>query len=344
MRRKVGTPRLRVQSGAMMRRVTFIVVGVFAPVLAWAESAPLPAPATATAMWNCIPAAGVAIRALPGCNYGVPVRAGDKLLVPRACRLQVAEKTVERHTIEIRLAATGASVGQASLPAAGAVSTASLPVPGIVLPATPMLYAWPGGLAALDLATRTLEPALAPDGTLLAVAVRGDRVVVVEGSDASKWQVTALDLEHESVIGEATVQAPPPNGLAWTAAGDAVEVTVAGTNSWSRLIVTLPTGAPQGPPPPLSIRRLAVPAPRPASAPNCPWVPARDATVFNELAPMPSNPSVITYWAAPDQGARLNGGGDRCTAVVAADATGRAFAWTATASGPQLRPVTCTRQ
>lgn len=98
--------------------------------------------------------------AVAACDYGVPVRSGEFLLVPKVCRLETADGAVDRHAADVFNARTGARVGQAG---AGTTKTAKdkpLQRVGVILNSNLPLLAWAGGIAKLQPRTAQAESLL----------------------------------------------------------------------------------------------------------------------------------------------------------------------------------------
>jgi hypothetical protein len=153
------------------------------------------------------PVTSVVLSPLPGCVYGLPVAHGELWLVPRACRLQLDGRWLDRQTVEVRRGST--RVTQASLPPmpASADPAQGLPPPGEVLPGSTPLWVLPHGIAAVDTRQGRAEWMFEAPGSLLAVARHGDLLALAESAtpdnaNTSRLQLTVLDLEAGDVIGE----------------------------------------------------------------------------------------------------------------------------------------------
>ena len=144
---------------------------------------PSPRPSIA-ASWTCQGGPGARMSGHPSCEEGLPVVVGEIMLVPRACRLELDGKAIDRHTVELRYFKTGAKRGQTSLPPSPATSGTDLPSVGAILGGPFPLYTWPGGIATVDVAARKMELVLEPSHRLVAIARLGEILSVVEAIPA----------------------------------------------------------------------------------------------------------------------------------------------------------------
>ncbi len=153
--------------------------------------------------------AGAIVAAAAGCSYGLPVVAGDLVLVPKSCRHEPAHKSVDRHAVEVRALATGARVGQASLPPTDVVGPQPPPA-GQMLPGDPPLLVLPGGIAAIDARKGSAELVFEPPGRVVAAARLRGLLALAEALPAAKGgkaaiEWTVLDLEAGGVVGQALI-------------------------------------------------------------------------------------------------------------------------------------------
>ena len=141
------------------------------------------------------------------CRYGAPVVVDRTLFVPKACRLPLAGKTIERHAVELRDATTGAKLGQASLPAKPALS-ARAPAPGALIGGPYPLFVWSGGIAAIDVSSKRARVVFEPTGRLAGVARYGEVLSIVDRLPTSaqlptggiEW--TVLDFGAGELLGQ----------------------------------------------------------------------------------------------------------------------------------------------
>lgn len=166
------------------------------------------------------------MRASAACQYGLPVRVGRALLVAKACRIPMAEGAVSRHAVEIRDAATGKRLGQASLPATKASPDGEVPKVGTLLGGAFPLYVFAGGIGAIDHAARRAELVFEPTGRLMALARAGEVLAVIDAlpADATfpngslEW--TVLDFGKGEMLGQARLAGSDVDGTALAQRGD----------------------------------------------------------------------------------------------------------------------------
>ena len=177
-----------------------------------APAAPTP-PAAATGLpapnAACRPASGAAIPVPVGCEVGAPIRPGELLRWPRACRLLVEAKSIDRHTIELRDLRTGQRRAQISLPASPAAGEA--PRVGALVAGALPLYVHAAGVTAIDIAGRKAEAVHEAEHGLLGFARLGDWLAIVEAVPPDSAlpqggvQWTVLDSEAGRLLGEARI-------------------------------------------------------------------------------------------------------------------------------------------
>ncbi|GEM_PF-4459145 len=156
----------------------------------------------------CTVGARTAARTVGACAFGAPVAVGKVILLPKACRLPLDGGFVDRHTIEVRDAKTGAKRGQSSLRPKRATKTTPLPAVGQVIGGAFPLYVFSGGIAAVDPTTRKADLVLESSGTLAAAAQYGEVLAVVDTIGASntfpkgalEW--TVIDFGSSEMLGQ----------------------------------------------------------------------------------------------------------------------------------------------
>ena len=179
---------------------TLALMAFIAPIAASLLAAPTQAATRCTAT-------GATIRTLSMCRYGAPVVVNRTLFVPKACRLPLAGKTIERHAVELRDATTGKKIGQASLPAKPAHS-AQAPAPGALIGGPYPLFVWSGGIAAIDVSSKRARVVFEPTGRLAGVARYGEVLSIVDRLPMStklptgglEW--TVLDFGAGELLGQ----------------------------------------------------------------------------------------------------------------------------------------------
>jgi len=167
---------------------------------------------------ECKPGSGTTIAALPNCDYGVPARSADLLLVPKICRTPVEGKLFERQAVEVR-SVTGARIGQAALPAVLVQEATPMPHPGVLLGGAYPLLVSANGIAVLDARAGRAELVYEPTGKLLGVARLGEVLAIVEliapdehfPNGAIEW--TVLDYGASEVIGQLQLAGQDLDGL-----------------------------------------------------------------------------------------------------------------------------------
>ena len=162
--------------------------------------------------------AGAISQAAAGCSYGLAVVVDDLVLIPKSCRHELAGKPVDRQAVEVRALATGARIGQASLPAGPARGTQP-PDAGQLLPGDPPLLVLPQGIAALDARKGAADLVFEPQGRLLGAARLGGLLALAEalppgkdGKAAIEW--TVIDLDAGGVVGQALIAGTAVRDLA----------------------------------------------------------------------------------------------------------------------------------
>lgn len=266
------------------------------PAAAAAAAAPAPA------RYRCTVDPGPRLPARPQCQHGMPVTVGDVLMLPRACRLGLDGKPVDRHTVELRDARTGAKKGQTSLPPTPAAGEG--PQVGGILGGPYPLYVFAGGVAAIDPTARKLELVLQSEGAVVGFARTGEILAVAEAFPPDKtyaggsigWSVldfgAGVELGALRVAGrdliDLGIEPKTPAGIpVWLRMGSR-----AGTRD---LVATLdPKGAAEGSKAPLIQAKAVAPAAHArlhhsglmdgtAAAGTCPAISGRDPVLPNAL-------------------------------------------------------------
>jgi hypothetical protein len=288
---------------------------------------------------ECKPAGSTVLVASTGCDYGVPARSGELLLVPKVCRLPLDGKLLDRHSVEVRLASTGAKVGQASLPPAQVKDAkVPLPQPGMLLGGAFPLLVLPVGIAAIEGRSGRAELVFEPQGRLLGVARLGEVLAVVEempaddGFPKGSLEWTVLDFGAGDVLGSLRLAGVDLAGLALrtpasggleavlerTAAGKHVEVVAMVRDAAGKTMA--PGGTLAG-----KVRPLLASLSMAAS--GCEILAPANSVVL-------ARPRLVVAGAPAAASV--------CLAVTEVDGQGRGFAWWQTATGSrELRTMTC---
>ncbi|MCB9739583.1 MAG: hypothetical protein H6747_09970 [Deltaproteobacteria bacterium] len=306
------------------------------------RAAATPAPAAAAARFRCTVDPGPRLPARPQCQHGMPVTVGDVLMLPRACRLSLDGKPVDRHTVELRDARTGAKKGQTSLPPTAAAGEG--PQVGGILGGPYPLYVFGGGVAAIDPAARKLELVLQAEGSVVGFARTGEILAVAEAFPPDKtyaggsigWSVldfgAGVELGALRVAGrdliDLGIEPKTPGGIpVWLRMGSR-----AGTRD---LVATLdPKGAAEGSKAPLIQAKAVAPTEHArlhhsgltsgaATAGTCPAITGRDPVLPNALAVRFDATSAIT----PARGALMLQAPGCLAATWPDDESGTAWAW-----------------
>lgn len=326
------------------------------PLTRWTGSALTLAalvPADAWAL-ECAPVPGTsAMPAMTSCVHGLPVRQGELLLIPRVCRLTVAGKPVERHTVDVRHGETGAKIGTASLPPQAPGSGPA--VPGTVLTGEPPLLVTPEGIAAVEPRRGVVEPSFTPEGRLVGVARRGDVLVVVEALapdktfPAGSLALTAMDQEAGELLGEAHLAGTSLATLELRGGtGKTLDVWLGRQEKDKAMVLAVPVrdaaGKALAKNGVLSARLQAVVGGAVAAGPGCPMLGAPDVVMVGESKLTVADGRVK---AATGQLAATwvpGAAGDTCAAVTATGTgdTATSAAWIQTAgSGAALQIARC---
>jgi hypothetical protein len=314
----------------------------------------------------CVAGTGTTLVAQANCDYGVPARSGDLLLVPKVCRTPVEGKLFERHAVEVRHGTTGAKQGQAALTAVAVQAAAPLPAPGVLLGGEYPLLVLPAGIAALEPRAGKAELVYEPQGLLLGVARHGEVLAIVEVAapdehfpkGAIEW--TVLDYGAGEVIGQMRLAGQDLEGLSLrTAAGGGLEAVLERVAPTAKGAVHDPAkhieivapvrdaqGKPAAPGGALQAKvrplgpRLAVAAK--AGPGQCALLPATTSVLIGRpklvLSPVPAR----TVAATGDASMLPVPGMEGCLGIQELDDQGRAWAWFKPATGPhELRPLRC---
>ncbi len=312
---------------------------------------------------GCTPGPGTTIVAMPTCDYGIPARSTDLLLVPKVCRTPVDGKLLERHAVEVR-SATGARIGQASLPAVPVQALAPVPLPGVLLGGPYPLLVSANGIAALEARAGRAELVFEPTGKLLGVARLGEVLAIVEVAapdehfpkGSIEW--TVLDYGAGEVIGQLQLAGQDLEGLSLRpSAAGGVEAVLerqlpAGPKEPAKKVeVVAPvrdrlgkTAAPGGtlvakvrP-----LTRVAEPAAKPGPG-QC-FVLAPTTSILIGQPRLVVSPVLARSVQATGGESLTVPGPDACLALQELDDKGNAWAWFQTAAGArELRPQRCVR-
>lgn len=178
---------------------------VAAALLGAAVSVPL------AAHCACAPQGKPVTFAIAACSYGAPVVVGTTLLLAKACRIPLGADLMDRHSIEVRDARTGAKRGQTSLPAVKVAKGAARPVVGGLIGGAFPLYVFRGGIAAVDVTKRKAELVLQSEGALIAAMRYGEVLAVADGlaksptfpAGAVEW--TIVDFGSSELLGQTRI-------------------------------------------------------------------------------------------------------------------------------------------
>jgi hypothetical protein len=169
------------------------------------------------------------LKATKHCTWGPPARVDGRLVVPKACRIQLGKRAVVRHSVEIRDITTGKRLAQASLPSAPAAGDAP-PQVGAILGGPYPLYVHSGGVAAVAVRARRMEAVHEAEGTLVGLARHGEVLAVVErvpageGASATVWSL--LDFGNGQELGTARLAAGAVVAVGFEARGKALDATL----------------------------------------------------------------------------------------------------------------------
>lgn len=314
---------------------------------------PAGVPAVAAAQGALAPGcahAGAVVAAAAGCNYGLPVVAGDLVLLPKACRHEPAHKSVDRHSVEVRALATGARIAQASLPPTDAVRPLP-PAAGQILPGDPPLLVLPGGIAAIDPRKGGAELVFEPQGRVLAAARLGAILALAEalppskeGKVAIEW--TVLDLDAAAVLGQALVAGGTVRDLALTQDKEGLRTAIGLGDDATGVDLVAQVADAAGKPaskdgqlvPKKVARSKAAPA---AASGGCPVFPTPDRAIVDRPAVRLEGGAAVV--GAAQQYEAWRSPPAQCVAIRKADRGLRYVAWVRGADGSfQLVATMCT--
>lgn len=312
---------------------------------------------------GCAAGPGTTIAATPNCDYGVPARSADLLLVPKVCRTPVEGKLFERQAVEVR-SATGARIGQAALSAVAVKESAPLPHPGVLLGGAYPLLVSASGIAALDARAGRAEVVYEPTGKLLGVARLGEVLAIVEAVPAEErfpkgsieW--TVLDYGAGEVIGQLQLAGQDLEALALRpSAGGGIEAVLerqlpAGPKQPAKKVEVVAqvrdghgkTAAPGG-----TLAAKVRPLTRAAELATHAG-PGQCAVLAPTTSILIGQPRLVVS-PVESRSVKVAGGEslatpgpDTCLALQELDDKGNAWAWFRTATGGrELRPQRCTR-
>ncbi len=297
---------------------------------------------------GCAPAGVTLTLAARACSYGLPVIYEGLVLIPKSCRLELAGKPIDRHSVEVRTVTNGSRIGQASLPPQPA-SGSQPPDPGAILAGTPPLLVLGAGIAAIDGRKGSADLVFEAQGVLLGAARTGDLLALAERlppdkSGKAKIEWTILDLEAGALVGEATTSGTAIAGMSLVRSATGVRASLdLGSDATSVHIeaqVLDATGKSV-----VKDGQLAVVAgPKPARAVptgaiGCPVIAASTSVVVARMAAVRPDatrlpPSVANQpWRSPEA----------CVAIIETPGHQR-LAWLRNATGDlQLVSVSCTQ-
>lgn len=282
----------------------------------------------------CRPGPQVYATVVSNCAYGQPQLDGDLVLVPKICRHDLAGRSVVRRSVEVKLAANGQRVQQASLPPEDSTAT-TLPAVGQLWPGAPALLAYPGGIAAIEPRAGKAEVVLEPQGTLLAMARSGDLLALLEqlpadgkGKPVLEW--TVLDLAAGEILGQAHLSLPKVLDLRWASNAAGLHVILDGQTDDKRLRLQAPVRDAAGKS--LIVKEALAPLPQPGSA--APMAASADpgALVDREVVRVESTGDVKLGrpGATPDCDSP-----SKCLAMLGPYAGGRWLVWLQPPTGPR---------
>lgn len=314
----------------------------------------LSSPDSAAASPSCQGVGSAVLTAREGCRFGLPAQIGTHLLVPKVCLIPMGKEAVIRHAVEIREAATGRRVGQASLPAQKAALTATLPALGTLLAGEIPLYVWEGGIGAINPASKRAVPVFEPTGRLAAVALHGQVLAVVDALPADavfpagslEW--TVLDFGSSTLLGQARLAGTGIDAIGYEAQGSALTATLGRLKGGKLQVLRAPIHGADGKvavangllKPALS-QGAAPTASAPKAAPGCPVLPARTSAIVGKAALVVQGKAVTLH---PEEGrtnARLTGGPAGCAVSTVPDSAGAAWAWVGGDKEAALHKLRC---
>ena len=302
--------------------------------------------------WTCAAADLAAMTAAPGCVHGAPVRSGDLILVPRICRVVMGAKSLDRHTVDLRNAATGARVGQASLAPVDVVAGARMPAVANVLGGPLPLLLHGAGIGAIDTKSGHIESVFDSETGLLAVARAGEVLAIVEKMPPDKHfpkggvEWTVLDYGSGELLGQLQVAGPDAEGVELRAtAGKGLETTLLRRvgAKWVALVAVVrdQAGKNLAVDGALSAKLREAAAPTPVSGTGCAVLAAAQALRADLPAFAVSEDPARGSAAAAASKVPVSATA-ACLALIEPDARGESFGWFAPAQGKaELRAVHC---
>jgi len=282
----------------------------------------------------CRPGLQVYATVAGNCAYGQPQFDGDLVLVPKICRHDLAGRAVLRRSVEVKLAANGQRVQQASLPPEDSTAT-TLPPVGQLWPGAPTLLAYPGGIAAIEPRAGKAELVLEPQGILLAMARSGDLLGLLEqlpsdGKGKAVLEWTVLDLAAGEILGQAHLSLPKVLDLRWVSQAGGMQVALEGQADDKRLRLQAPVRDAAGKS--LIVKEALVPVAQPATTVLVPTSAEPAALVDREVVRIESSgeAKLGRPGANPDCDSP-----SKCLAMLGPYAGGRWLVWLQPPTGPR---------
>lgn len=302
--------------------------------------------------WTCAAAEQAAMTAAAGCVHGAPVRSAELVLVPRVCRIVMGAKTLDRHTVDVRNATTGARVGQASLAPVEVAAGSPMPAVANVLGGPLPLLVHGAGIGAIDTKSGHIESVFESDSGLLAVARAGEVLAIVEKMAPDKHfpkggvEWTVLDYGSGELLGQLQVAGPDADGVELrVTAGKGLETTLLRKFGAKRVALVAAVRDQTG-------KNLAVDGALTAKARDAALPTVGAGTGCAVLAPGDSVRGDLPAFSVAEDPARWSAaactskaavsGTAACLALIEPDARGESFGWFAPAQGKaELRAVHC---
>ena len=308
--------------------------------------------AHAALAWSCVAAATPAMTTTPGCLHGAPARSGDLLLVPRICRTTLQGKTFDRHTVDIRNGATGARVGQASLPPIEPKPGAPLGEVGQVLGGALPLLVYAGGIGAIDAKASRIELVFESETGLNAVARAGEVLALAEKMAPDKQfpkggvEWTVLDYGSGEILGQLQLAGPPAEAVELRAtSGAGMEATLYRSAGGKRMALVAQVRDAAGKATGAAMKAKVTEVPVVSRVPmvaGCALLAAADA-VRADVAGLAVSEEAARNVAAPAPSGRAKVADPAaCVAILQPDARGETFGWFTAAKGKaELRAARC---
>ncbi len=349
---QLGTKRKRVQNEKRRAgRFWGIVMKAFHLITVTAMGAVVVCGNAAFAL-DCTSKSPPMLVAVAACDYGVPTRSGEFLLIPKVCRLETVDGAVDRHAADVFNARTGTRVGQAGAGTTKTTKDKLLQRVGVILNSNPPLLAWAGGIAKLQPRTAQAESLFESDGELQGVILRDDLLAVADrlppsrqhAKGAIEW--TILDLSAGEIMGQATLAGQKTWALQFRAEkARAVTGVIVVESEGKRYETTalLRNDAGKAAAKDGAIKPVTTPAATAAAplvAKDCGVLHANDAALLLQPSLVVSSAPDRAVAAKSDLGVKFTDAA-RCLATVELDAQGNGFAWFDSGGVRDLRSVQC---